>query len=306
MPLYLAPLEGLTNYLFRKTFCSHFTGVDKAFTPFLTTNKNRKFKNRDLKELEKLEGMNIIPQIMSNNADDFAAMSNQLFDLGFDEINWNTGCPYPTVVAKKKGAGLLPYPDMIDRILDQVMARSPCTFSVKTRLGLNTVDDFIELIPVFNRYPLTELIIHPRTAVQKYSGTCDRNFVKFVISEIACPVCYSGDINSLEEYHQLIAGIPSLHSVMIGRAAVSRPFIFEEIKSNTPFSRAQGEKQILVFQEELRKQYEQVLSGDAHLLHKMKDCWKYFGQYFGDDKKLFKILKAKTRTAFIEAVADYY
>ena len=173
MKFYLAPMEGITGYIYRNAHATYFGGVDKYFTPFIATTQHGKFTSRELNDIlpEHNEGIAVIPQILSNNAADVMVTVQQLVTYGYEEVNLNLGCPSGTVVAKGKGSGFLAYPEALDRFLNEVFEKTPIKISIKTRIGKENPDTFNELMEIFNRYPLEELIIHPRVQTDFYRNT---------------------------------------------------------------------------------------------------------------------------------------
>ena len=164
--LILAPMRGITTMHYRRAFVRHFQGLDIEMAPFISTVSADRINPKLLRDVlpENNSGLPLIPQVISNKADDFVQMNIALHDLGYDEVNWNMGCPHKPIRRKQRGSGLLPHPDIVDGILDQVCDRSPVRISVKVRLGVSAPSELMQLIPVLNRYPLSEVIIHPRTA----------------------------------------------------------------------------------------------------------------------------------------------
>jgi len=306
--LYFAPLEGLTTAVFRKVFLKHFGFVDKIFLPFISTNKNYSFKKKDLNELKREINNDaaVIPQFLSNNYNDFIEMSVKLFDLGYREINWNIGCPSPTVVVKKKGAGILPYYDLIDKFLNNVLSKSPCKISVKTRTGKENHEEFKNLVKIFNNYPIEEIIIHPRTAVQIYEGKPDTGILSEVIGEIRANVCYNGDIFSLNDFNFIKSRFPSINRFMLGRAGIFRPLIFEEIKNGKVFDDKIYFERFVRFHNDLFMEYESVFSGEKHLMFKIKDYWRVFRLSFNDENLLVKIKRSKSKENYMKLINDYF
>jgi tRNA-dihydrouridine synthase B len=223
IPLILAPLRGFTDAVFRNAFQRHFQGVDEAVAPFVTSIKGRRIKASHLLDLKPLDNrlMPVVPQILSNHEDEFIRLANTLFDLGYPEINWNLGCPYPMVAKKMRGSGLLPYPDVIDRMLEKILGRFEGRLSIKTRLGRFCADEMDRIIPVFNRYPLARIIVHPRTGVQMYAGTVDLDAFESCLVKISHPVVYNGDIHNLDGYRAMEARFEGVSGWMVGRG-VSR------------------------------------------------------------------------------------
>jgi tRNA-dihydrouridine synthase B len=174
-PLILAPLRGVTDAIFRTAFAECFGGVTRALAPFVASVRGARVKAKLLRDLlpEHNPKMPLVPQILGKDAQEFVVMAKALFDLGYAEVNWNLGCPYPMVAKKGRGSGMLPHPERIDRFLDTVLAGLPGRLSIKTRLGRFSAAEMDALMPIFNRYPLSQVIIHPRTGVQMYTGRVD-------------------------------------------------------------------------------------------------------------------------------------
>ena len=144
MKLYLAPLEGITNHIYRKALYECFGGFDKYFIPFIRAKQNLNFSGREKKDIdpENNQGMYAVPQILTRNAEDFLHTASQLAGLGYREINLNLGCPSKTVVTKGCGAGFLERPDELERFLDYIFANTDLKISIKTRLGMDDAEEF--------------------------------------------------------------------------------------------------------------------------------------------------------------------
>ncbi len=271
--LILAPMRGITTMHYRRAFVRHFQGLDIEMAPFISTVNAERINPKLLKDVlpENNSGLPLIPQLIGNKADDFVQMGIALHDLGYDEINWNLGCPHKPIRKKRRGSGLLPHPDIVDTILDQVCDRSPCRISVKVRLGVADKSELIKLAPVLNRYPLSEVIIHPRTAEQMYTGTVDLDAFEEVYQAVNHPVCYNGDITNLAFFQIVAKRFPEIDRYMLGRGLLANPFLCEEIKNysagKTPIDR------IAAFHADVLASYEAVLHGDHPVLGKMKEFW---------------------------------
>ncbi len=187
-------MKGFTDHIFRNTFAEHFGGFDLAVAPFIASKRDRIFKKKYVKDLlpENNTRLPVIPQIMSKSAEDFTVLANYLYDLGHETVNWNLGCPYPMVANKKRGSGMLPHTDRIHAFLDSVIPGIRGTLSIKIRLGWRSTDDIFRLVPVLNQYPLEELIIHPRTGIQRYDGEIDLEAFGRCVSTINHPIVYNG------------------------------------------------------------------------------------------------------------------
>ena len=173
--LYLAPIRGITNKIYRNIFPKHFQGFDIAVAPFIAVKRKDKLRGAYIREFEpeKNRGLKTIPQILTADPEEFISIADCLSDMGYDIVNWNLGCPYPMEVNRGRGAALIPYPAKIDSFLEKTIPRVKLKISVKLRLGLSGPDEILRILPVFNRYPLHEIIIHARTAGQMYEGAVD-------------------------------------------------------------------------------------------------------------------------------------
>lgn len=302
--LYLAPLQGMTDRIYRNLFPLYFKGVDLAVAPFLSATKSIKPGSllRDYSP-DQNSGIPTIPQIMSSGPDDFTRLANALFDIGYVEVNWNLGCPFSMVVKKGRGAGMLCRPDRIEAFLEKAVPALKPKLSIKLRLGLKDPDEILGLIPIFNRFPLEELTIHPRTGAQMYEGNVDLDRFGKCLDLLQHRVVYNGDVTTVETYEQLAGRFGSVHRWMIGRGLLGNPFLAEEIKFQAV--RPYDEKvQILrAFHDHLFAEYSQILSGPAHITNKMKEFWTYSGSFLKDREKIRKkINKTHHRDAYIDTV----
>ncbi len=294
--LYMAPMKGFTEHIFRNLFTTHFGGFDLAVAPFIASRSDRSVKKKHVKDLlpENNTRLQVVPQILSKTADDFTFLSNYLHDLGYETINWNLGCPFPMVANKQRGSGMLPHTDMIHRFLDQVMPGMRATLSIKVRLGWRCTDDIFRLMPILNQYPLEELIIHPRTGIQRYDGETDVEAFGQCISTSRHPVVYNGDIRTPEDYERLAQRFQGVDRWMIGRWCMANPFLPIMIKSEGDRIPDKLEK-TRQFHEALFHAYCDILDGPSHVLNKMKGYWRYFSLPFQSCRKTMKEIKKSRR-----------
>lgn len=287
--LYLAPLRGLTGAIFRATYAEFFQGIDGAVAPFLTTIQGTRIKPAQLKELlpENNRLMPVIPQILSKTAEKFIVLAKALFDLGYETVNWNLGCPFARVAQKMRGSGLLPHPDLVQSFLDKTLSAIPNRLSIKTRLGRREKNEILTLMPVFNAYPIEELIIHPRTGVQMYTGRPDLESFARCLNLCRCPVVYNGDINTREDYEKLKERFPAVNAWMIGRGVLANPFLPADIK-RLPEAGGERVAQFHLFHDALYTRYSQVRHGPAHLVDSMKGYWTYFAGFFPGGERILK------------------
>lgn len=304
MKLYLAPIKGFTEAPYRNSAAAFFSGFDAAMAPFVDTPRGDKVPASHLKDLlpENNSGWPVIPQLLSNDPAGFILLASRLHDLGYGTVNWNLGCPFPRVAKKYRGSGLLPDPERIDRFLEAVITHIPNRLSIKTRIGRFDAAEMADLMPVFNRYPLAELIIHPRTGVQLYAGDPELAIFKNCLEISKNTVVYNGDIQTVADYAALSKQMGSVDRWMIGRGALADPFLPAAIRGLTP----PGNEKIHIirqFHDRLFEAYAQVLSGPSHLGDKMKGFWFYLSKSFeGGRKILKKIQKTRQNTHYTDVV----
>jgi tRNA-dihydrouridine synthase B len=304
--LYLAPLRGFTNALFRRIFFAHFEGIDAAIAPFISTLSVKQIRRVHIKDVlpENNPDAPLIPQLIGNDPEAFLQLAQRFSDLGYDTVNWNLGCPFQIVANKRRGSGMLPYPNLIDAFLERVMSASPIRISIKTRIGRMGKEEFFKLIPVFNRYPLAELIIHPRTGIQMYTGEVDLDTFEQSLSLLTMPVVYNGDISDYPTFVRLKNRFPGISRWMIGRGALANPFLPAIIRSKGKPFPTPSMVQFKAFHDDLYAAYQTELSGQAHLLGKMKGYWQFFSLTFENGQKIFKKIKKVNSIRKYEALVE--
>jgi len=230
MKFYLAPMESMTGYIFRNAYHKYFHNVDKYFTPFIaSTGLSHKELNDILPSHN--EGMCVVPQILTNKVEDFLIIADKLKDFGYETVNLNLGCPSGTVVAKKRGAGMLADTEELNRFLDGIFAKCKTKISIKTRIGMEDEKEWESLAEIFNTYPLEELIIHPRLRVDFYKNPIHYEVFEQALKGIKAPVCYNGDIHSVEKYNAFIKQFPEVDTIMLGRGVFMNPGLIDEIRA---------------------------------------------------------------------------
>lgn len=327
--IYFAPLEGITGFAFRNTHYAAFASVEKYYTPFTAPNYTHHWKTRDREDVDPAHNKDIplIPQILTNRADDFLWAAGELVEMGYREINLNLGCPMPTVVKKHRGSGQLEDLDALDLFLEQICTgmekyglsdekgnsrtgndEKTCSegklrFSIKTRIGLRTAENAAELLKIYNRYPLCELIVHPRTQTDLYKGTPDLETFEMILQESAHPVVYNGDIFTAGDYTELITRFPECPAVMIGRGLIANPALAREIRGGAPLEK----EELRRYHDSLYTALRQTLPGAAPLIGKMKELWFYMGRNFADsDRFLKEIRKARDLVRYEAAVRTLF
>lgn len=349
MPLYiqLAPLHGVTNRVYRDAWLASFGSLDSIMAPFVLAVAGSSDLRRHFKDLlppppwaatgvAPEKGLPpgfpppLVPQLMGNVSAVFAESARILRENGYAEVNWNLGCPYPMVAKKFRGSGLLPHPERIDRFLESLFLEPELPrISVKVRLGRADAAEWRSFMEVLNRYPLASVTVHPRLGTQMYRGSVNLEEYSLAAESCAHPVVYNGDITGLAAFARAAEAFPSLAGVMLGRGALSDPFLPARLRQAYPerfLSRGfldpsptgevpvrgapiplRGSPEWLeavgLFQDDLYRRYREVLSGPAHVLDKMKEAWGYLAQSLpGKRREIAELGRAKGFEDFERAV----
>ncbi len=287
MHYYFAPMEGLTDSVFRRLHHQYFPGVDRYYMPFLSPTVHRSLSHKEERELPPADSVNFaaVPQILTKNAEDFLWAAQVCRDRGYDEINLNTGCPSGTVVAKGKGSGMLRDAEALDAFLDAVFQKTPLPVSVKTRLGLESPEEFPAILEVFNRYPIRELTVHPRVRKQFYDGEVDGEMFAYAMKHSKIPLCYNGNLFTLSQISALQAQYPQLPAVMLGRGLIADPGMLSGGTDNALLER---------FMNELLEIYEADFGGSRNAMFRLKEHWSYLHTRFAGSDRLWKRLRKTT------------
>jgi len=306
MKLYLAPIKGITDFVFRAAFFRHFGGFDLAYAPFLSSSRGRKIRPGFLRDIlpDNNRGISLVPQVLGKDPDDILFLVKRIMELGFGEVNWNIGCPTPMVANKKRGSGILPHPEMVEKILSKVCAIFPDQISVKSRIGRRDGREIDSLMPIFNRYPLRRLIVHPRLGVQMYKGDVDLAAFARCAALAQIPLVYNGDIvdcRSLEERQRLF---PEVDEWMVGRGALMNPYLGRRLRGESVVVERSTLKR---FHDEIFNGYAELLAGPGHLLGRMKGFWLYYSAIFRDAPRCRKrIHKARSVDHYLDAVKNNF
>ena len=293
---YLAPIQGITDFTFRNVFDRHFDGISKYYTPFIrySNNEIRRSQLVDI-NLKNNDPDKVIPQILSNKGDEILQFARIVKDFGYKEFNWNLGCPYPMVVNRKQGSGMLPFPDMIEKTLEQIFEYLPLKLSVKLRLGYENNTEIYPVLEILNKYGISEIIIHPRIGKQEYKGTADIEMFENCRKSTEHITCYNGDIIDLNGFRLLSEKLVNQDTFMVGRGAISNPFLIEELSGKAHLPKEIRMERFSNFQHELFESYTQHLSGPGHLIKKMEQLWGYFSKSFDNQHKVYKLIKKANR-----------
>ena len=286
MRYYFAPMEGLTDSIYRRIHHKHFSGVDAYYMPFISPTVHRSLTNREAREVPFADTVpfRAVPQLMTKVAEDFLWAAQECKDRGYDEVNLNVGCPSGTVVAKKKGAGMLEDPENLNRFLDEIFASAPLPISVKTRLGLTDPQEFPRILDIYNQYPIKELTVHPRVRKQFYDGDVDMEMFRYALNNSKNPLCFNGNLRNLSEVKAFEKAFPEIESMMIGRGLIGNPAMLEP----------GGERKLEAFHDELLETYIVEFGGARNAMFRMKENWRHMIWMFDGNEKLLKKLRKCT------------
>ncbi len=304
MKFYFAPMEGITIHTYRNLCNEMFPYMDKFFSPFLVTKKKTILNAKELRDIlpENNEGIHLVPQVLTNNAEDFIIMIRELEKLGYQEVNLNLGCPSGTVVSKFRGAGFLAKPEELDLFLAQVFdvfAGTHMKLSVKTRIGKDEPEECYHLMEIYNKYEMSELIIHPRTQKDYYKNKPNLQVFSDACKISKNPVCYNGNIFTVSDYEKFTSQFPQVTMIMLGRGLVCNPALTAQI-----LGRGTIDKQILrEFHDRIYGEFKQLYSGEKNILFRMKELWCYMVYLFQENEKQKKrLMKSKNLDEYEAAV----
>ena len=296
MNYYFAPMEGLTDSIFRRLHHKYFSGVDRYYMPFLSPTIHRTLTHKEDRELPMADSVDFaaVPQVLTRVSEDFLWAARVCADRGYEEVNLNIGCPSGTVVSKGKGSGMLRDVNALDKFLEEIFAESPIPVSVKTRLGLENPDEFPAVLEVLNRYPIKELTVHPRVRKQFYEGNVHMELFDYAVANSINPLCYNGDIISRIQAEEIGRLYPRVDSVMIGRGLIADPGM---LCGGTDMTALEG------FLNELLAVYEVEFGGARNAMFRMKENWGFLHSRFEGSDKLWKQLRKTTDVAEFKSVS---
>ncbi len=303
MKLSFAPLEGITNSIYRNTHNKFFGGCDEYYAPFIVPSDDERITKKSLKDIlpENNSNCKLQVQVLTNKSDSFFKFEKVISDLGYNEVNINLGCPSGTVVSKGRGAGFLRDIDNLDKFLYEIYEKTNLKVSLKTRIGFYDGSEFEELLKIYNKYNVLKLIVHPRVREDYYKGTPDVKVFDFTYNNSVNPLCYNGNIFSVEDYKNIVEKYPDIEGVMLGRGAVSNPAIFREIKGGAKLRT----EEFVSFTENLTENYMEVLKSETFTLHKLKEIWFYMINNYPNEKKVAKsIKKSQKLSEFLTALKN--
>ena len=306
MNIYFAPLEGITGHIFRNAYNEIYGHIDKYFAPFISPSEKCPITPRERKEVtpENNQGFYLVPQILTCRSEHFIEGARELQAMGYKEINLNLGCPSGTVCAKGKGAGFLPETLALQKFLDDIYSYAESDgvkISIKTRLGYFNPDEFYDLLDIFNKYPVSELIVHPRIKSDFYKGEPRKEYYAYALEHSKCPLVYNGNIFSAKDYEEYSGSFgTSLDPVMLGRGLISDPSLADKLKGFTAETDFAKFKRL---HDTIYHEYQKVMSPDINVLYKMRELWSYWQTLFdGKERDIKRLLKAKKYAEYEDVV----
>lgn len=308
MKIIIAPLRGVTTSIYRSVYKQFFTGIDSVMAPFIAPGSELKPGRSVLKDIlpeNNPDGYPLEPQILGNNPDILDNFIPMVQEIGYSQINWNCGCPAPMVIKKKRGSGVLPYPEIFEEYIKRLSSFEKFDYTVKVRLGLHNNTDLFPLLPLMEKHNCKELTIHPRTADQMYFGNVDLDSFEKIYNATTIPLVYNGDIITNEFFISIRERFPKVSSYMIGRGMLINPFLPQLMKGDSYGDNPKDT--IYQFMHALTTAYEETLFGEKPVMGKMKELWRYFSFSFANaDRPIKKILKTTTLRTFKERVEQFF
>lgn len=295
MRYYFAPMEGLTDSIYRKLHHTYFPGLDRYYTPFISPTVHRCLTHKEKREIPNADTLpfQVVPQVLTRVPGDFLWLAEQCKDRGYTELNLNLGCPSGTVTAKGKGSGMLLDPEGLDRFLEEIFQSTPVDISVKTRIGFHSPEEFPRLMDIFNRYPICELTIHPRVRSVFYKGAVDMDAFGHAVNTAKMPLCFNGNLTGTAQITALEQALPQLEAVMLGRGLIGDPGM---VTGGTT------KEALEAFCDALLEEYTAAFGGPRNAMFRMKENWCYLSRRFAGIDKLYKRLRKTTELAEYKAI----
>ena len=305
MEYYFAPMEGVTGSEFRRVHHKYFPGVDAYYMPFISPTQDHVFTQRELRNIlpENNQGFRAVPQLLTKNAEDFLWAARELAAMGYDEINFNLGCPSATVTSKGKGAGLLSNPEFLHQLLGEIYEKAPVKISIKTRLGMEQPEEFERLLDVFQNYPVSLLIIHPRVRQDFYQHPIRMEYFEKAVQKYHGAICFNGGLKTVENCVTLEKQYPQIQSIMIGQGLLSNPALIQQMKGLGELEK----ERLMAFHDTLFQTYLEAFKSERNMVFHMKELWSYLMDLFeGAEKPWKKIRKAMDRAGYESGVQDMF
>lgn len=298
-----SPLQGFTDFRFRNAFHKHFGGIDTFYSPYIKLNGKLVIKGSYERDIlpENNTTLEVIPQIITNDVEEFLFVANYVQQLGYKELNWNLGCPYPMVAKCGMGSGLIKNTDQIEHILKRVHNETDIIVSMKMRMGYENPTEILDVFPILEQYPIKNIAIHARIGKQLYKGGVDLDSFQKCLDTSKQKLYYNGDITSVAKFKELQERFPSIDHWMIGRGLIAYPFLPSMIKNNTTEYPKNRFEIFEAFHDEIYREYDAYLQGPTPIRMKMLGFWEYFSTSFSNPQKTYKKIKKAGNSKNYEA-----
>lgn len=302
-----SPLQGFTDFRFRNAFQHYFGGIDTFYSPYIRLNGKLKIKQSYENDIlpENNTTLEVIPQIITNDAEEFLFVAKYVQSLGYKELNWNLGCPYPMVAKSGMGSGLICNTSKINEILHRVHNETDILVSMKMRMGYENATEILDSFEILDQYPLKNIAIHARIGKQLYKGPVDLEAFEKCIKGTKHKLYYNGDITSVAAFKAIEERFPSIDHFMIGRGLIADPFLPSMIKNNTTKYPENRWSIFSEFHDTIYKDYDDYLTGPTPIKMKMLGFWEFFSQTTSNPQKTYKAIKKATNPIkYKQAVAE--
>lgn len=298
-----SPLQGFTDFRFRNAFHKHFGGIDTFYSPYIKLNGKLAVKGSYERDIlpENNNTLEVIPQIITNDAEEFLFVAKYVQQFGYKELNWNLGCPYPMVAKCDMGSGLIKNTDQIEHILKRVHNETDIIVSMKMRMGYENPTEILDVFPILEQYPIKNIAIHARIGKQLYKGGVDLDSFQKCLDTSKQKIYYNGDITSVAKFKELQERFPSIDHWMIGRGLIADPFLPSMIKNDTTEYPKNRLEIFEAFHDEIYREYDAYLQGPTPIRMKMLGFWEYFSESFSNPQKTFKKIKKAGNSKNYEA-----
>jgi tRNA-dihydrouridine synthase B len=298
-----SPLQGFTDFRFRNAFHKHFGGIDTFYSPYIKLNGKLVVKGSYERDIipENNDTLEVIPQIITNDAEEFLFVAKYVQQFGYKELNWNLGCPYPMVAKCGMGSGLISNTSQIEHILKRVHNETDIIVSMKMRMGYENPTEILDVFPILEQYPIKNIAIHARIGKQLYKGGVDLDSFQKCLDTSKQKIYYNGDITSVAKFKELQERFPSIDHWMIGRGLIADPFLPSMIKNNTTEYPKNRLEIFEAFHDEIYREYDAYLQGPTPIRMKMLGFWEYFSESFSNPQKTFKKIKKAGNSKNYEA-----
>ena len=288
-----SPLQGFTDFRFRNAFHKYFGGIDTFYSPYIKLNGKLVVKGSYERDIlpENNSTLEVIPQIITNDAEEFLFVAKYVQQFGYKELNWNLGCPYPMVAKCGMGSGLIKNTDQIEHILKRVHNETDIIVSMKMRMGYENPTEILDVFPILDQYPIKNIAIHARIGKQLYKGGVDLDSFQNCLAHTKHKLYYNGDITSVAKFQEMQERFPSIDHFMIGRGLIADPFLPSMIKNNTTEYPKNRFEIFEAFHDTIYQEYDAYLSGPTPIRMKMLGFWEYFSESFSNPQKTYKKIK---------------